>query len=207
MIEKRKKAQSLARILVITKAQIHATVVCVMMLALFSPASASATEIDSLLAQARHLFYASVEKQAHIDPAIALFKKIGALEISLQGRTQTYIGALTALRAKHAVWPSEKWRAANEGLKLMDEGLALAPQDVEALFVHGSTCYYLPIFFGRSDDAQQNLRTIARLLPEHHQYYDRTLVCNVIDFLLQNLRLHKPERNNLVALKRKLTPN
>lgn len=180
---------------------------CGLVMSLFLPALLRAAEVDSLLVQARHLFYASVEKQDHIDPAIVLFKRIGDLNGNLRGRTLTYIGALTALRAKHALWPHEKWRFANEGLKRMDEGLALAPQDVEALFVHGTTCYYLPVFFGRSEDAQKNLRAIARLLPDHHQHYDRALVRNVIDFLLQHLRLSKLEKENLVALKHQLAPN
>ncbi len=171
-----------------------------------SAPSAQATELDSLLAQARLLFYVSVEKQEHIDPAIALFKKIGERDGALRGRTMTYIGALTALRAKHVLWPQEKWRAANEGLKLMDEGLALAPQDVEALFVHGTTCYYLPIFFGRSDDAQRDLREIARLLPLQHQNYDPKLVANVIDFIVEHIRLKQHEKSALLALKQKLVP-
>lgn len=175
--------------------------------ALALPSTLPAAEVDSLLTQARLLFYGSVEQEAQITPAIMLFEKIGALDGRLYGRARTYIGALTALRAKHAMWPHDKWRFANEGLQLMDEGLALAPQDMEALFVHGSTCYFLPVFFGRSEDAQKNLRALARLLPDHHQHYDRGLVRNVIDFLLLRLRLNKLEKANLVALKHKLAPN
>ncbi len=185
---------------------LNVIVTCGLVTGFFFPSSLSAAELDSLLAQARLLFYAGVEKQEHIDPAIALFKKIGERDGNLRGRTQTYIGALTALRAKHVLWPQEKWRAANEGLKLMDEGLALAPQDVEALFVHGTTCFYLPIFFGRSDDAQRDLREIARLLPLQHQNYDPKLVTNVIDFIVQHIRLKQHEKSALLTLKQKLAP-
>lgn len=159
---------------------------------------------DSLLTQARLLFYASVEQEAQITPAITLFEAIGARDEKLRGRTQTYIGALLALRAKHVLWPQDKWRFANEGLKLMDEGLQRAPEDVEALFVHGTTCFYLPVFFGRSDDAQRDLRAIARLLPEQYQHYDPTLVRNVIDFIVQNIRLKQAEKNTLLTLQQKL---
>ncbi len=168
--------------------------------------TARADELDSLLAQARLLFYASVEQQEQIVPAIALFQKIGARDSSLLGRAQTYIGALTALRAKHALWPQDKWRFANDGLKLMDEGLKLAPEDVEALFVHGTTCFYLPVFFGRSDDAQRDLRAIARLLPEQYHRYDLPLVRNVINFIVQNIRLKQAEKNALQTLQEKLAP-
>lgn len=181
-----------------------AVALCGGIIAFCLSSASTAAEIDSLLTRARILFYAGVEQAGHIDSAIALFQQIGELDRGLRGRTITYVGALTALRAKHAKWPHDKWRFANEGLQRMDEGLALAPEDVEALFVHGTTCYYLPVFFGRADDAQKNLHALARLLPDRHQHYDRTLVHNVIDFLLQHLRLSKLEKENLVALKSKL---
>lgn len=180
---------------------------CPLVVLLWSCTSLQAQPSDSLLIRARLLFYASVEQEKQIAPAIALFEEIGARDEKLRGRTQTYIGALQALRAKHVLWPQDKWRFANEGLKLMDEGLKLAPQDIEALFVHGTTCFYLPIFFGRSDDAQRDLREIARLLPKQHQNYDPALVLNVIDFVLQNIRLNKLEKSSLVGLQEKLTSN
>lgn len=125
---------------------------------------------------------------------MALFQLLGEREPERAGRAQTYLGALTALRAKFALWPQDKWKLANQGLRLMDEGLAQDSSDVESLFVHGSTCYFLPVFFGRADDAQRNLRAIVRLLPEHATHYDRALVANVIAFISQKIRLSKKEK-------------
>jgi hypothetical protein len=122
---------------------------------------------------------------------------IGAQEPHHAGRTQTYIGSLTALRAKFAPWPQDKLRFAIEGLRLMDRGLAHDSLDIESLFVHGSTCYFLPGFFGRADDAQRNLRAIVRLLPEKANQYDPTIVANVVNFISQRIRLSKKENATL----------
>ena len=160
----------------------------------------SAAQADSLLAQARLLYYASIKDKSKIDPAIALFVKIGESDARLQGRTKTYIGSLTAVRAKFAFWPHQKWKWAKNGLHLMDGGLALDPDDIESLFIHGTTCYYLPKFFGRSDDAQRHLREIVRLLPEHAHAYDPQMIANVIDFIIAKVKLSEEEREHLVMI-------
>jgi hypothetical protein len=163
-----------------------------------------AAEADSLLAQARRLYYASIKDKSQIDPAIALFIKVGESDTRLQGRAQTYIGSLTAVRAKFAFWPHQKWKWAKNGLHLMDGGLALDPDDIESLFIHGTTCYYLPKFFGRSDDAQRHLREIVRLLPEHAHAYDPKIITNVIDFIITKIKLSEEERGHLMMINIKL---
>lgn len=163
-----------------------------------------ATATDSLLTQARRLYYASLKDKSKLDTAISAFEKIGLQEAHLHGRTQTYIGSLTAVRAKYAFWPHQKWKWAKSGLRIMDAGLAQSPDDIEALFIHGTTCYYLPKFFGRSDEAQHSLREIVRLLPQHAHDYDPQLLGNVIKFLIDKLKLTEGEREHLKLLNAKL---
>ena len=79
----------------------------------------------------------------------------------------------------------------------MDEGIRTSPNDVEALFVHGSTCYYLPFFFGRKDDAITSLRKIIDLLPDQMHRYSPELTENVINFLKENLQLEQAEIEKL----------
>jgi hypothetical protein len=170
---------------------------------LFS-SSSHAYEADSLFANARQLYYKSVTDEDKIDPAIEAFTKIGEVDERLQGRTLTYIGSLMTLKAKFAFWPHEKWQLAWEGLRIMDKGLAHDPRDLESLFVHGVTCYYLPSFFGRADDAQRNLRQIVHLLPTTVYTYDPELVGHVVKFIAKNIRLNKEERKNLATISLKL---
>jgi len=167
-------------------------------------APVSAAETDSLLTQARLLYYESLKDKSRLDPAIAMFKKIGEVEARLQGRAQTYIGSLTAVKAKYAFWPHQKWKWAKSGLRVMDAGLAQSPHDIEALFIHGTTCYYLPKFFGRSDEAQRSLREIVRLLPEQAHDYDPKMLGNVIKFLMDKLKLTADEREQLTMINAKL---
>lgn len=55
---------------------------------------AAEATVDSLLAEARVLYYASVTDKEKIDPAIDLFRKIGQLDETYQERALTYIGSL-----------------------------------------------------------------------------------------------------------------
>ncbi len=163
-----------------------------------------AAETNDLLRQARLLFYRSVEDEAYISKAEAAFRRLMAQDSRLEGRATTYLGALMAIKGKHAFWPHDKWDLANAGIQLMDKGIALAPTDVEALFIHGSTCYYLPFFFRRADDARQKFHRIVQLLPGQQQHYDTALLHNVIEFIETNGDLDETERAQLRDLQQKL---
>lgn len=167
-------------------------------------APVAASEKDSLLIRARAFFYAGLKDKNKIDSAIVMFTRIGRLDTTMQGRMQTYIGSLTAVKAKHAFWPHQKWKWAKSGLRIMDAGLAQCPYDLEALFIHGMTCYYLPKFFGRSDDVQRHLHALVRLLPEHVHEYDPKIMANVIKFLLDKIKLTEEERWQLMTINTEL---
>ena len=156
---------------------------------------------EAALEEARRLFYASVENRKQIEPAVAAFKEIIRIRPDWEGRALTYIGALTALKGKHSFLPHDKWRWANRGLKIMDRGVALSPDDVEALFIHSSTCYFLPFFFKRSQDAQNKFRALVRLLPERHAEYDQQMVKNVVLFIAERADLDEGERTALERLR------
>jgi hypothetical protein len=118
----------------------------------------------------------------------------------LEYRAKTYIGALVALKGKHSFWPQDKLRWTNRGLEIMDEALAAAPEDVEALFIHSSTCYYLPFFFKRSEDSQAKFGAILGLLPSQYAAYDPQLVRNVVNFIFDHAQLDDQGREQLNQL-------
>ena len=64
--------------------------------------AASGESVAEILEVARKQFYAAIEDEKQIAPTIALFKRVGQLEPKHTGRVQVYIGALIALRGKHA---------------------------------------------------------------------------------------------------------
>lgn len=153
------------------------------------------------LGQARQLFYASVENRKKIEPAIAAFTAIGRNYPVWQGRVQTYVGALTALKGKHALLPHDKWRLANAGLKIMDAGVAIDSTDVESLFIHSSTCYFLPFFFHRSADARSKFKKLVALLPDKYAEFERPMLINVLNFLQEHAQLNEEERDRLERLR------
>ena len=166
--------------------------------------AASDEFVKELLEVARKQFYAAIEDEKWIEPTIALFKRIERVEPKHTGRTQVYIGALVALKGKQAFFPYTKLKWARRGLAIMDRGLKRNPDDLEALFIHGTTCYYLPFFFRRGDDAQRNFRKIIKLMPQQMDTYDPKLIKNVVVFLLENAKLTDNEKTYLQTLKDKL---
>ena len=146
-------------------------------------------EAEELLDAGRNLFYASVEDKSKLDSAFMVFGKYQELYPEFQGRATTYIGVLTALRGRHAFWLLTKYNLVKEGLKIMDQGIEQSPDDIEALFVYGSTCYFMPFLFGRKEEAQNAFIKIIELLPDNIQHYDAKLMANVIDFLIEHSEL------------------
>jgi len=162
------------------------------------------TAAEKLVDLGRDLFYQSVEDKSKLDSAFAVFEQLKKDFPAYEGRAVTYIGALTAIRGKHAFWPYSKFRLVLKGLAIMDEGTQKSPDDIEALFVYGSTCYFMPFLFARSDEAQTAFKRILKLLPQKIQNYNPELMNNVIEFLLQNAELSPAEQEILIKMKEKI---
>ena len=165
--------------------------------ALCASTVANKKSIEETLQNARKQFYAAIEDKKQIQPTIEMFERIAQQEPKYIGRTQVYIGALFTLKGKHAFFPHTKLKWAKRGLTIMDSGLKKNPDNIEALFIHGITCYHLPFFFRRSDDAQRNFKKIIKLMPQHIDAYDPNLIKNVVAFLLENAKLTDNEKTYL----------
>jgi len=159
------------------------------------------------LADARQLFYQSVENKQYLDSAIIAFKRLNYDAQIDSGLVNTYIGALYSLKGKHAFWPQEKLKWVNQGLKIMDEAIQQTPDNIEARFIRGTTTFYLPFFFNRQESAQADFREIIRLLPGYYLEYETQLILNVIDFLEKNTQLTAKERTQLLNIKNDLKLN
>jgi hypothetical protein len=162
-------------------------------------------EIEIFLHNGRQLFYESVEDKTKIDSAMHIFQQIIQQDKAYEGRAMTYLGVLTALKGKHAFWPHQKLRLVQQGLTLMDKGIAISPDDAEALFVHGCTCSYLPSFLRRGDDAQRDFKKILRLLPAQMNNYDAELIHNALKFISENAELDAKDREYIRQINLKLS--
>ena len=185
---------------------IYISLILALIFLLRADGAASEKSVEAMLEVARKQFYVAIEDEKQIEPTIALFKRIGQVEPKYTGRTQVYIGSLIALRGKHAFFPHTKLKWAKRGLALMDSGLQKSPNDIEALFIHGMSCYYLPFFFRRGDDAQRVFNRIIKLMPEERETYAPKLIRNVVAFLLENAKLANDEKTYLQTLKDRLQP-
>lgn len=159
------------------------------------------------LEKARLLFYASVDNGRLIDSAMVSFDRLAQQQPSWRYRAQTYQGALVALKGKHALLPTEKLKWTKKGLKVMDQGLAADSQDIESLFIHGMTCYFLPFFFKRHAEAEKNLKKILFLLPEHHKEYDLALLQNAFRFIAEHVPLDPAEKKQAELVKALISPH
>ncbi len=160
--------------------------------------------VEALLKRAREKFHAAVEDKKQIEPATKLFEQIAREEPKYAGCAEVYMGALVALKGKHAFFPHTKFKWTKRGLAIMDDGLKKAPADIEALFIHGAVCYNLPFFFQRGDEAQRNFKEIIKQMPSQMHTYHSELVVNIIVFLLEKAKLTNDEKIYLRTLKDKL---
>lgn len=183
---------------------VHTSLVLILLFSLWLNDVAANKSVEEMLEVARKQFYTAVEDKKQIEPTIELFKRIEEKEPKYVGRIQVYIGALVALKGKHAFFPHTKLKWVNRGLAIMDSGLKKDPNNIEALFIHGTTCYYLPFFFKRGDDAQRDFKEIVKRLSQQIHIYDPKLITNIVVFLLESANLTRDEKVHLLALKDRL---
>lgn len=145
------------------------------------------------LAAARQLFYDATRKEKLVDDAETAYEAIKTTWPDVSGRAEAYLGALQAVRGKHAFLPHNKFIWAMRGLKRMDAAIQDAPDDLEALFIHAAVCHHLPFFFGRGDDAKQDFRRMIQLIPSIHADYDWQLVVDVFK-LIEQSKLSEEEK-------------
>lgn len=163
---------------------------------------------EPTMESARKLFYDAVQDEDKLELAIKEFDQIMNKNSKLKGVATTYIGSLTMLKGKHAFWPLKKIAFVNDGIEVMDKGLAIDPKNLESLFIYGSTCFYLPGFLGRSSLADEKLRfMISNLSDENIAKYDPEIMSNALKFLLEKIKLSDAEKSKVNSHLSKIVVN
>jgi len=168
-----------------------------------TPIYSSALDEQSTWNRGRELYYQGLKDEGALENALNIFNDLVQRGYR-EGVALTYQGSLTALKAQYVFWPQKKLSYAKEGLQLMDQGLALSKNDPEALFIHGTTCYYLPFFFNRNDDAHQSFKKIIDILPDHLENHDPQLTRNMLNFIIENAEINNDERRKTLDMMEKL---
>lgn len=150
------------------------------------------------LEKARQEYYRAVENGDLIDIAERHFAKVKKNK-RYEGVSDIYIGSLTAMRAMHVMWPGSKLEYANKGIEIMESGLQKDPDNLESLFIYGSTCYYMPFFLGKGEDAEVALKKILKLYPEQSKNYNREILENALLFILNEIELSQSEKKKVYS--------
>ncbi len=111
--------------------------------------------------QARALYYegADGDKQAY-ERADQLFSKLYK-QVGQTPSIEAYYGSLRLLEASHtwALW--KKNSLSREGVRLMDQAVIAAPNDLDIRFVRAATTYQLPAFFHLRAQSEQDFKYLA----------------------------------------------
>jgi hypothetical protein len=150
----------------------------------------------------RRLYLAAVESRAGIEPALAAVEEMlhdpstkpgGELEAVLIA----YQGAVTTLRAKHALWPPTRLRHLRDGLAVMDSVVADHPSQAEVRYLRLMSCYYLPGILGRNGSVREDFAALAELLPTVATDYPDDLYLTIARFVLDHGRLSADQTSRL----------
>jgi hypothetical protein len=119
------------------------------------------TDFNQRLAEARRQYFANLQgDRAAGYQARASFRAL-AHDYPEQSVVEAYSGSLELLEAARtwAIW--DKRRLANEGLQKMDQAVNHAPGDLEARFIRAASCWHLPFFYKRKEQAANDFTVIA----------------------------------------------
>jgi hypothetical protein len=72
-----------------------------------------------------------------------------------------YLGSAKLLESARTLVVWRKGKLAKEGLEMLDRAVQAAPHDLEVRFLRAATCYRLPGWFDRSDQAERDFAVLA----------------------------------------------
>ncbi len=157
---------------------------------------------DKILDELRKKYYSALEVEDEIDNAIKAFQETSKEREYYAATAKVYIGSLTAVKAKFAFWPGTKLEYANQGIEMMEEGLKDSNDNIESLFIYGTTCYYLPFFFGMSEESETALKKIIKIMDKNSlKLFPKDLLKNALIFIEENIDLDDEEKKSLEDLK------
>ena len=115
----------------------------------------------TLYATARARYYEAVDGRSEpLDVARALFRKLRDSGDN-NPKVLAYAGSIELMEASRAFAPWKKGRLAKDGLKLLDDAVARAPQDLEVRFVRAASTFRLPEMFRRREQSEQDFAWLA----------------------------------------------
>ena len=69
----------------------------------------------------------------------------------------TLLGSVYTIKGRDAFWPTQQLRLVHEGNELMDQGVRLAPQDIQTRLLRAFNNAHMPDFLGRTEIVRADL--------------------------------------------------
>lgn len=156
------------------------------------------SEVSPQLQKAREIYYKATLKEDFLEDAIKAFENVSKADNKLKPIADTYLGSLTALKGKYTYWPQKKFSYANEGIDMMESVVnnsnAKNQENIEVMFIYGSTCNYLPFFFNKSVEAKSALKQVIKLLEKDYLKIDKELIGYITKFLNEKIEMTEQEK-------------
>lgn len=160
-----------------------------------------------LVDNARINFYKASKEEKYLLMAVELFEEILKNSSQNEARWKVYLGSLESMKAMYSLWPQNKLEHANKGISMMEKWIQKADSDIEALFVYGTSCYYMPFFMGQKDNADWAFNRIVDVCYKSELLEEKELMNNVLEFLEKEYDLDDSRKEKLEIIKKKYSSN
>jgi len=161
-------------------------------------------DINSDIRDARIYFYKASKEEEYLVKALDSFIEISKQDQKNKARWKVYEGSLTSMKAMYVFWPQSKLEFANTGIDIMEKWIKKADTDIEALFIYGTSCYYMPFFMGQSENADWAFSRLIDVAAKKESFNNKELMNNVLDFFNEELELNSSQINKIKSIKGKL---
>lgn len=158
---------------------------------------------DNLYKKAQKLYFLAVQSERYMEEAERAIQSLIRI-YGPQPPIQMYLYGLTALKARYSLNPLQKRDFFYQAVSQMDAMVRQCPNDPEIRFLRGSFYYYLPFFLGKRKEAEDDLRTLTRLLLQspdlYRKRYTSEVLQAIVGFLEQSGWIEKGEIQRLRRL-------
>lgn len=124
-------------------------------------AQARPHDLDAQMALARALYFRGVQKDAAaVERVVPMFERL-ARQVPHDPVTLAYLGSARLLLARQLTWPLKRLNLCKQGMGELDRAVAAAPANLQVRYLRGLSAYYLPSFFGRAQQAADDLTAVS----------------------------------------------
>lgn len=158
--------------------------------------------VNELMNEMRIVYYSAVEDENKIKDLDSMINnnfKCGKFDCP--PIIIAYKAGVEALKSKHAFWPFTKLERLNDSMEIFSEAVKLSPDNLEIRFMRFSILHYVPTFLGYTNEMNDDLNIIIRLLEQSQTgSLDKSIIKGIIEFMAASERGNENQINILNSL-------